>query len=539
MRRVKASIILIFVLCLIGFSERVAVSVHAKISPGPPLGMTGAPGEGTCIGCHYSYGGANSVPNLGPGRVQLSGLPANYTPGQTYVVTLTITANAGSAQRWGFELTALAGQGDSSTAGELAVTDAARVLKRSAFIADRPRIYLSHNDEAGTSLGRTGTNSWSFNWTAPSSSAGEITFYATGNAADGQVTPEGDYIYSTLVTVSPPAPVVALQALAGLSSYLAAVNAAPVELRVRGNFGAEAQLSFNNVQLPTQPVADGLLATLPANQLMSPGVYPVRLKLGNGELTNSLNFVVANNLSSNAVVTVDAASYALAVAPGQIAALFGVALTSNPIPAQASELPLPRTLQNTAVYVNGVAAPLFFTSDGQLNFQVPYSTFPGLASVIVLREDGTAAQGYVNVYPTAPALFAANASGRGQAVALNADYTPNGDPATNALAKRAAKGSYVFLFGTGTGAQLSNGQAYVPNDGEGASGNPLIETNALPSVTIGGRAATVGFSGLVPGLVGLWQLNVQVPLDAPSGRNVDVLVSWGNRVSNQVTLALE
>lgn len=541
MQKLKALITLAVVLFAMSISERTISKVDAKISPGPPLGMTGAPGEGTCIGCHYTYGGTNSVPNLGPGRVQITGLPAHYTPGQSYVVTVTITANENSTKRWGFELTALDAQGSSAAAGELTVTDSQRVLKRTAAIADQPRVYLSHNDEMGTDLGRTSFNSWSFNWTAPNSSAGEINFYATGNAADGQVTPEGDYIYATLATVKPPAAIVSAQALLGLSRYWSAVNATPVELRARGNFGADAKLVFNHVELATQTVADGLLATVSASQLNSQGVYPVQVKLSTGEFSNPLNFVVAQQFNSQAVVTVDAASYTLAVTPGQLVALFGVALTNNSVPAQASALPLPRALQGVSVYVNGVAAPLFFTSDGQINFQVPYATASGLASILVWRADGTATQGYVNVYPTAPALFAANASGRGQAAALNADFTPNGDPATNAQAKRAAKGSYVILFGTGTGAQLRNdsGQPLTPNDGEAASSSPLISTNALPSVMIGGRGANVTFSGLTPGLVGLWQINVQIPNDAPSGRSVETTVTWGKRGSNSVTLAIQ
>jgi len=175
MRRFKAIIIVIFTsatLCSLNFSEHTLTKVQAKISPGPPLAMTGAPDEGTCIGCHYTYGGANSVPNLGPGRVQITGLPAHYTPGQSYVVTVTVTANETSIRRWGFELTALDGNGSSATAGELIVTDALHVLKRTGSVLDKTRVYLSHNDEDGTSLGRTGANSWAFDWIAPSSATG-------------------------------------------------------------------------------------------------------------------------------------------------------------------------------------------------------------------------------------------------------------------------------------------------------------------------------------------------------------------------------
>jgi uncharacterized protein (TIGR03437 family) len=534
----KAFILVVFtsvILCSLIFNQRVLPSVQAKISPGPPLAMTGAPEEGTCIGCHYTYGGADSVPNLGPGRVQITGLPAHYTFGQSYAVTVTVTANEASTRRWGFELTALTANDSSATAGELVVTDALRVLKRSGSVLDKARVYLSHNDEDGTSLGRTGANNWKFDWIAPSSSAGEISFYAAGNAADGQVTPEGDYIYTTLATVKPPVPIVAGQALIGLSSYLSAVNATQVELRARGNVGAGAKLVLNNVELPTQTVDDGLFATLSASQLGSRGALTVRVRLGNGELSNALSFVVASNINNKAVVAVDAAAYSLAVTPGQIVALFGSELTNNNAAASAITLPLPRVLQNTTIYVNGVAAPLFFASNGQINFQVPYSTATGLASIVVLREDGMAAQGFINVYPTAPALFAANAAGKGQAAALNEDFS------SNSSTRRAKKGSSVILFGTGTGAQLvnGNGQAVGLNDGEASTGNLLIVTADRPTVMIGGRAANVAFSGLSPGLVGLWQLNVQIPNDAPSGSGIEVLVKLGKRSANLVTLAIE
>lgn len=534
MRLVKMVVVIGFVCALLThFPGR--SSVQAKISPGPPLGMTGAPGEGTCIGCHYTYGGVNSVPNLGPGRVQITGLPSYYTPGQSYTVTLTVAANESAVNRWGFELTVLDAQGSSATAGTLTVTDAARVLKRSGSILDQPRVYLSHNDEAGTNLGRSGTNSWSFNWTAPNSSAGEISFYATGNAADGQVTPEGDYIYATLATTKPPAPIITSQALTGLSTYLSTINATQVELHAYGNFGAGSKLVFNNIELPTQTTAEGLFTTLTASLLSSAAVLPVQVRFGNGELSNTLNFIVAKEVRNQRVVTVDAASYTLAVTPGQIVALFGADLTNVSGTASATALPLPRALQNTVVYVNGVAAPLFFASNGQINFQVPYRTAVGLATLLVLRADGTAAQGFVNVYPTAPALFAANASGKGQAAALNSDFTPN------TAIKRAQKGSFVILFGTGTGADLNDGsgQAYVPKDGEAASGNPLSVTTTKPVVTVGGVAAPVLFSGLTPGLAGLWQLNVQLPSTIPSGANVEVNVSLNGRLANRLTIAIE
>jgi uncharacterized protein (TIGR03437 family) len=58
-------------------------------------------------------------------------------------------------------------------------------------------------------------------------------------------------------------------------------------------------------------------------------------------------------------------------------------------------------------------------------------------------------------------------------------------------------------------------------------------------VTIGNVPATVSFAGLAPGWVGLYQVNVQVPANAPAGNAVPVTLSVGGVAANQVTMAVE
>src|SRR5262245_48574578 len=100
--------LIVFAIVFVAFSQyaasrRIGNSVHAKITPGPPLGFTGAPGEGTCVGCHYTFNQPNP-PNSG-GKIEITGLPANYTLGQSYTVTVMVSHP--TARAWGFELTAL------------------------------------------------------------------------------------------------------------------------------------------------------------------------------------------------------------------------------------------------------------------------------------------------------------------------------------------------------------------------------------------------------------------------------------------------
>ncbi len=71
----------------------------------------------------------------------------------------------------------------------------------------------------------------------------------------------------------------------------------------------------------------------------------------------------------------------------------------------------------------------------------------------------------------------------------------------------AAAGTYLSIYCTGLGS-VSN----QPATGTAAPASPLAVTTTTPTVTIGGVAAQVSFSGLTPGTVGLYQVNVQVPV---------------------------
>jgi uncharacterized protein (TIGR03437 family) len=636
-KRLKKFIAIGIAFAAIGYcalNARTLTPAHAKIIPGPPLGFTGAPSEGTCVGCHYTFGQPNP-PGSG-GKVEITGLPAVYTPGLTYAVTVTVTHP--TARAWGFELTVIDSNGTSSTAGAMTAANSTTTLKRDSTASGKIRTYFSHNGEDGIAKGRSGSNSWSINWTAPDASAGDITFYAAGNAANNQVTPEDDYIYTTAFVVKSSAsqnrpPVFApipdrflgagdkisftvsatdpdnqpvtitagalanstfdaatrrftftpapdqlgtrqvtftasdgqlqaqqavnlhvlsesSQALTGLakpsgpSKYLDSLGATAIDLTVEGIFGSNAVILFNGLPMTTQATSNGLFATIPASDLGSTGAFVVRVKLGDNTLTNARALALASSINPQTAATVDAASYSTTTAPGQIVALFGTDLVPGTGVAVANSLPLPRSLQGVTVYVNGLSAPLYFTADNQINYQMPYSTAVGAASVVILRDDGIAAHGSVNIAATAASLFSADASGKGQAAAQNSDFSRNGDPAVTPQAKRARKGDFVILYGSGVGTQFinannSNTQPVTMKDGEAATTNPLPATVITPAVTIGGKFATVHFSGLAPGFVSLWQLNVGVPNDAPSGSAVEVIVNFGGKTANRLTIAIE
>lgn len=159
-------------------------------STGPPPGHTGGPGEQNCNFCH--------VGSPVGGQFQIIA-PQTYTPGNTYQVTVRhINVNA-SRQRWGFQIMALAGN---SPAGALGVTNG---VTTQIVTGAGEREYMEHTAD-GTFFGTTGGAQWQFNWTAPSTAVGPVTFYAAGNQANGDGTASNDWIYNTTATLQPAMP---------------------------------------------------------------------------------------------------------------------------------------------------------------------------------------------------------------------------------------------------------------------------------------------------------------------------------------------
>ena len=217
---------------------------------------------------------------------------------------------------------------------------------------------------------------------------------------------------------------------------------------------------------------------------------------------------------------VHAASFAHTVAPGSIASAFGINFASEN--TQAGTLPLPIILDNVAVTVNKIPAPLIFVGPLQANFQVPFETAPGTATVFVTANGIPGPPATVTVSALAPGIFT---TGSNQAVVLNLNNTlaDSGHPAK--------VGSVVVMYVTGLGAL----DHPVPT-GSPASGNPVSNAKVVPTVTIGGANATVQFAGMTPGFVGLGQINLVVPkLDKG---NYPVVIKQGGTMSNNPSMSV-
>jgi len=179
-------------------------------------------------------------------------------------VDITITLTQSNRARYGFEVTALTDSG--AQAGTLIVTDSARTQIPPSGGA---RTYIEHTF-AGTAPSATNQGSWTFKWRAPAIGAGRVTFYAAGNAANGNFSPDGDFIYTTTAVTQPaaqPAPTIT-----NLNPNLAAVGGPAFTLIVTGtNFGAGSIVRWNNVdRTTTVDSATQLTASIPETSRRTP-----------------------------------------------------------------------------------------------------------------------------------------------------------------------------------------------------------------------------------------------------------------------------
>lgn len=222
---------------------------------------------------------------------------------------------------------------------------------------------------------------------------------------------------------------------------------------------------------------------------------------------------------------VNAASFkAGPVAPGELITIYGTGI--GPGNLTLFELPptnlFPTLVGDTSVLFDGVPAPIYYSSAGQTSVFVPYAVAGRATTQMTILYQGRASsQINLAVAAAAPALFSANQSGTGPGAILNQDNS------LNTTANPAAKGSIVILYGTGEGQTNPAGV-----DGRVAATifpKPLLNV----AVTIGGQPAEVAYAGAAPFLVaGVFQINVKIPEDAPSGA-VPIVVRVGSFASQE------
>jgi uncharacterized protein (TIGR03437 family) len=206
--------------------------------------------------------------------------------------------------------------------------------------------------------------------------------------------------------------------------------------------------------------------------------------------------------------------------PGSYISIFGTDLSDTTLVESTPSLPL--SLGQVSVSFDGGGKSLpgrfHFISPGQINVQIPWE-FQGQSSVqmkVTLYGYLWGSPYTVPLATYSPGIFA---------------VTDGVNNAVLSASNPAKRGGNIVIYANGLG-PLNTPQS----SGDPASTSQLVGTTATPVVTIGGSPTGFQFSGLTPGSVGLYQVNVSVPSDAPTGTQPLKLSVGGQDVTVNVVV---
>ena len=326
-------------------------------STGPDAGYSGVPGESTCASCHSGGKGSGSVSVAFPGGL-------TYTAGVAQHLVVTVADPA--QRRWGFQLTARQSSSSATQGGQFTIGSdgyTQLVCTSSAFRNELfgngctnsntyPLQYIEHTS-AGTRLGQTGSAQFSFNWTPPATSTGNITIYVAGNAANGDGNTSGDHIYTASYTLTaaaaPNLPAISKNGIVNAAGFQPSISAgswvAITGTNLSSTTRAWGPADFNNGAFPTS--LDGVSVTINGHPAFVEYISPTQINVQapTDSSTGSVPVQVTNGngTSQAATVTLQTASPAFFPWGGKYAAatqldysyvgppgLFGSAVTTTP-----------------------------------------------------------------------------------------------------------------------------------------------------------------------------------------------------------------
>jgi uncharacterized protein (TIGR03437 family) len=210
------------------------------------------------------------------------------------------------------------------------------------------------------------------------------------------------------------------------------------------------------------------------------------------------------------------------ISPGEFLTLAGTGITTT----NTINSFFPTKLNGVQVQINGVDAPVYYVlNEGSydlVSVLVPYETQQGIANIQVITSTGSSNVVSVYVGATQPGSFTQLSNGVGYVAAqrVNNNYslvTP---------ANPAQPNDSIVVYTTGFGVT----DPVIP-DGSIASStsltNAVNEIDAYFDSATAAVQGTVGFAGLTPGLIGLYQMNITVPAGVTAGDNILELVGLG------------
>lgn len=214
-----------------------------------------------------------------------------------------------------------------------------------------------------------------------------------------------------------------------------------------------------------------------------------------------------------------------AISPGEVLTIFGINLG----PSSMARTQIDNTghvssaLAGTQVLFDGVAAPVLYTSSGEVGVVAPFEISGPTTQVQVAYGGQVSTPTKLGVVHATPALFALDGTGGGPGSILNEDRS------LNTPDNPAKPGSVVSLFATGLGQTDP-----ASEDGKVTDPRALANTLLPVVVLLDGRPAEVQYQGPAPAMVrGFFQVNVRIPVDIviPGSGSVDVVIKAGDYTS--------
>ena len=226
---------------------------------------------------------------------------------------------------------------------------------------------------------------------------------------------------------------------------------------------------------------------------------------------------------------VSAASFALTAvpSPGELVTIFGSRLANGF--EEAGRLPLPSQLQGAVLSLAGRPLPLLYTTEGQVSAVIPYDIPQRTTHQLIARRGNRLSLPEpVTIAAGQPGIFTVAQNGRGQGIiylyrTATEYYLADRD-------NPARVGEVLVIYCTGLG-------PVDPPVLAGAAATSSRTVNEV-TVTIGGRTATVAYSGLTAGFTGLYQVNTSVPEGVLPGDEAPVVLTVGGLSSPPVTMAV-
>jgi len=488
-------------------------------------------------------------------------IPDNFTvfvsaaslPVGTYTGSITVTATGANSQTIPVTARVTSGVNLSASPTSLAFSQ--------PIGGAAPPTQIVTLSTSGTSVRFTATPSTttSVNWLAVNPTTGSTPANLSVSVDASRIAQQGTYYGSVTIqspeaanspitiavtfTVGPPQTITLSPASLQFSyqtgsSAPAAQKVTVTSSGVSLNFTAAANTQSGGAWLSVTPAAwstPGELNVSVSPSGLSAATYRGTITVTSASASNSPQTVSITLTVTQAEPVVagvaNAASYATgALAVGEIVYLEGTNIGPPTLTTlRVTGGRVDTVLANTRILFDGTAAPLIYVSSTKSSAVVPYALAGRASTRIQVEYQGVRSSALeFRLADSAPGIFSLDATGLGQGAVLNQDYSFNGP------ANPAPKGSVVMVYATG-GGQLTPPVA----DGSIGPGVPPFPMAVLPvSATIGGRPAQVFYAGAAPNYVsGVFQVNVLIPNDAPSGAAVPIVITVGS-ASSQAGLTL-